>query len=90
MDELLENGGYKIQDFTILYRTHAQSRAIEEALITRGFPYQIVGGIRFYERREIKDILSYLRFMVNPTDLISFERIYNVPTRGIGKQLLTK
>lgn len=84
MDELLESG-YKIQDFTILYRTHAQSRALEEALITRGFPYQIVGGIRFYERKEIKDILSYLRFMVNPTDLISFERIYNVPTRGIGE-----
>ncbi len=90
MDELLENGGYKIQDFTILYRTHAQSRAIEEALITRGFPYQIVGGIRFYERKEIKDILSYLRFMVNPTDLISFERIYNVPTRGIGETTFNK
>ena len=90
MDELLENGGYKIQDFTILYRTHAQSRAIEEALITRGFPYQIVGGIRFYERKEIKDIMAYLRFMINPTDLISFERIYNVPTRGIGETTFNK
>ncbi len=90
IDGLMEQSGYKIQDFTILYRTHAQSRAIEEALITRGFPYQIVGGIRFYERKEIKDILAYLRFMVNPTDLISFERIYNVPTRGIGKSTLDK
>ncbi|HEY4474754.1 MAG TPA: UvrD-helicase domain-containing protein [Candidatus Paceibacterota bacterium] len=90
MDEFLENGGYKIQDFTILYRTHAQSRAIEEALITRGFPYQIVGGIRFYERKEIKDILSYLKFMVNPTDMISLERIYNVPTRGIGETTFNK
>ncbi len=90
IDELLEKDGYKIQDCTILYRTHAQSRAIEEALITRGFPYQIVGGIRFYERREIKDILSYLRFMVNPTDLISLERIYNVPTRGIGETTFNK
>ena len=90
MDELLEKNGHKIQDFTVLYRTHAQSRAIEEALITRGFPYQIVGGIRFYERREIKDILSYLRFMVNPTDLISFERIFNVPTRGIGETTFNK
>ena len=90
MDDFLENGGYKIQDFTILYRTHAQSRAIEEALITRGFPYQIVGGIRFYERKEIKDILSYLRFMVNPTDMISLERIYNVPTRGIGETTFNK
>ena len=90
MDEFLENGSYKIQDFTILYRTHAQSRAIEEALITRGFPYQIVGGIRFYERKEIKDILSYLKFMVNPTDMISLERIYNVPTRGIGETTFNK
>ncbi len=90
VDELLEKSGYKIQDFTILYRTHAQSRAIEEALITRGFPYQIVGGIRFYERKEIKDILAYLRFMVNPTDLISFERIYNVPARGIGETTFNK
>ncbi len=90
MDELLEKDSYKIQDFTILYRTHAQSRAIEEALITRGFPYQIVGGIRFYERKEIKDILSYLRFMVNPTDLVSLERIYNVPTRGIGETTFNK
>ncbi|OGN01259.1 MAG: hypothetical protein A3I26_02580 [Candidatus Yanofskybacteria bacterium RIFCSPLOWO2_02_FULL_43_10] len=89
MDQLMESG-YKIKDFTILYRTHAQSRAIEEALITRGFPYQIVGGIRFYERKEIKDILAYLRFMVNPADLISFERIYNVPTRGIGETTFNK
>lgn len=90
IDSLMEQNGYKIQDFTILYRTHAQSRAIEEALITRGFPYQIVGGIRFYERKEIKEILAYLKFMLNPTDLISFERIYNVPTRGIGKSTLEK
>ncbi len=90
IDELVEKDGYKIQDITILYRTHAQSRAIEEELITRGFPYQIVGGIRFYERKEIKDILSYLKFMVNPTDLISFERIYNVPTRGIGEITFNK
>ncbi len=89
IDSLLESG-HKIQDFTILYRTHAQSRAIEEELITRGFPYQIVGGLRFYERKEIKDILSYLRFMVNPTDLISLERIYNVPTRGIGETTFNK
>ncbi len=89
IDELLESG-YKIQDCTILYRTHAQSRAIEEALITRGFPYQIVGGIRFYERKEVKDILSYLRFIINPTDLVSFERIYNVPTRGIGETTFNK
>src|SRR3989344_5642500 len=90
IDGFLEKDEYKIQDFTVLYRTHAQSRAIEEALITRGFPYQIIGGIRFYERKEIKDILSYLKFIVNPTDLISFERIYNVPTRGIGETTFSK
>ena len=90
IDGFLEKDEYKIQDFTVLYRTHAQSRAIEEALITRGFPYQIIGGIRFYERKEIKDILSYLKFIVNPTDLISFERIYNVPTRGIGETTFNK
>src|SRR3989344_1048331 len=82
--EDLTTQGYKINDFAILYRTHAQSRAIEEALIKRGFPYQIVGGIKFYERREIKDMLAYLKFMVNPADVVSFERIYNLPPRGIG------
>ncbi len=76
--------GYKLQDFTVLYRTHAQSRAIEEALITHHLPYQIVGGLRFYERREIKDIMAYLKFIHNPTDVLSFERIYNIPPRGIG------
>lgn len=77
--------GYGIQDFTVLYRTHAQSRAIEEALINQGFPYQIIGGIRFYERKEIKDILAYLKLIHNPADKISYDRICNVPTRGIGK-----
>lgn len=80
----LRQQGRRLTDFTILYRTHAQSRAIEEALITKGLPYQIVGGIKFYERKEIKDILAYLRFLHNPTDILSFERIYNVPARGLG------
>ena len=82
--------GYKPENFAVLYRTHAQSRAIEEALISAGYPYQIVGGIKFYERKEIKDILAYLRFLVNPADIISFERIYNVPTRGLGKSAYEK
>ena len=76
--------GHKLSDFTILYRTHAQSRTVEEALITHHLPYQIVGGLKFYDRREIKDILSYLKFVHNPTDVLSLERVYNVPTRGIG------
>src|SRR3989338_7941501 len=74
--------GYSAKDFSILYRTHAQSRAIEEALIMSGFPYQIIGGLKFYERKEIKDILAYLKLVVNPTDSLALERIYNVPTRG--------
>jgi len=82
--------GRKPNDIVILYRTHAQSRAVEEALISAGFPYHIVGGIKFYERKEIKDILAYLKFITNPSDIISFERIHNTPTRGIGKSLLDK
>ncbi|OGN02676.1 MAG: hypothetical protein A2655_03105 [Candidatus Yanofskybacteria bacterium RIFCSPHIGHO2_01_FULL_43_42] len=77
-------------DIVVLYRTHAQSRAIEEALISAGFPYHIVGGIKFYDRKEIKDILAYLKFLTNPADIISFERIYNTPSRGIGKNALDK
>lgn len=76
--------GLGLNDFTILYRTHAQSRAIEEVMIKHGFPYRIIGGVKFYQRREIKDILAYLRLALNPNDILSFERIYNVPNRGIG------
>ncbi|TSC90633.1 MAG: DNA helicase II / ATP-dependent DNA helicase PcrA [Parcubacteria group bacterium Gr01-1014_2] len=77
--------GYKLNDFVILYRTHAQSRPIEEEFLTQGFPYKIIGALKFYERREVKDILAYLRILANPNDFISLQRIYNVPTRGIGK-----
>lgn len=77
--------GRRLNDFTVLYRTHAQSRAVEEEIISRGFPYRIVGGTKFYERREVKDILAYLRLAYNPADSVSFERIHNVPERGIGK-----
>ncbi|TSC91379.1 MAG: DNA helicase II / ATP-dependent DNA helicase PcrA [Parcubacteria group bacterium Licking1014_17] len=80
--ELSEN--YSLDAFTVLYRTHAQSRAIEESMLKHGIPYAIVGGVRYYERREVKDILAYLRLALNPRDKISLNRIYNVPTRGIG------
>ena len=73
-----------LQGFTVLYRTHAQSRSIEEALLRHGLPYRILGGVRFYERREIKDILAYLRLARNSNDTVSFARIYNTPIRGIG------
>jgi DNA helicase-2/ATP-dependent DNA helicase PcrA len=74
----------KYQDFAVLYRTNAQSRSIEETFVRYGIPYRIVGGVRFYDRKEIKDILAYLRLIYQPDDKVSFERIVNVPTRGIG------
>ena len=77
-------------DFAILYRTNAQSRAIEDELRRNGIAYVIIGGIRFYERREIKDILAYLRAVVNPLDEISLKRIINFPSRGIGNVTLSK
>jgi len=73
-----------LNEFAVLYRTHHQSRFIEEALIHSGIPYVIIGGTRFYERKEIKDLLAYLRLLVNPYDRPSFFRIINTPTRGIG------
>lgn len=79
-----------LNEFTVLYRTHAQSRSIEEALLRVGLPYRIIGGVKFYQRREIKDILAYLRLALNPHDDVSFERIYNVPIRGIGRTSFDK
>lgn len=76
------------QDFAILYRTNAQSRSIEETFVRYGVPYRIVGGVRFYDRKEIKDIMAYLRLLYQPEDRVSFERIVNVPTRGIGTKSL--
>ena len=70
--------------FAVLYRTNAQSRSLEESFVRYGVPYRIVGGVRFYDRKEIKDILAYLRIIYQPEDTVSFERIVNVPTRGIG------
>jgi DNA helicase-2/ATP-dependent DNA helicase PcrA len=72
-------------DMAVLYRTNAQSRALEESLVRWGIPYLVVGGLRFYDRREIKDVLAYLRLLVNPADSVSLLRVLNVPRRGIGK-----
>lgn len=77
-----EHGSLK--EYCVLYRTHAQSRALEETLIESGIPYQIIGGLKFYERKEIKDILAYLRLCVNFRDLVSLKRVINEPARGIG------
>jgi DNA helicase-2/ATP-dependent DNA helicase PcrA len=74
------------RDFAVMYRTNAQSRALEEAFIKEGMPYKLVGGVGFYKRREIRDLLAYLRLVNNPDDSVSFNRIINVPKRGIGKK----
>ena len=80
--------GAAYKDFLILYRTNAQSRVFEEALIADGIPYRVVGGVGFYARSEIKDVIAYLRYIVNPADALAFKRIVNVPRRGIGQQTL--
>ena len=78
----------RYSDYAVLYRTNAQSRSVEEAFIQYGIPYRIVGGVRFYDRKEIKDLVAYLRLIYQPDDRISFERIVSVPTRGIGAKSL--
>jgi len=88
--ELLEKENRKLSDFAILYRTNAQSRVIEEAFLKANIPYKIVGGHKFYDRKEIKDIIAYLRLIQNPLDNYAFKRIINVPKRGIGKTTLDK
>lgn len=76
------------KDYAILYRTNAQSRAIEEVFVHYGIPYRIVGGVRFYDRKEVKDIMAYLRLIYQPDDTASFERIVNLPTRAVGAKSL--
>lgn len=80
------DGGYDYADFAVMYRTNAQSRAMEQAFINNSIPYTLVGGVGFYKRREVKDMLSYLRVVQNPDDRVSFERVINVPKRAIGKK----
>ncbi|MDO4754737.1 MAG: 3'-5' exonuclease [Parabacteroides sp.] len=81
---------YAYADFAILYRTNAQSRILEEALRKRGIPYKIYGGLSFYQRKEVKDIISYFRLVVNPHDEEALKRVINYPTRGIGDTTLAK
>ena len=83
------DGGFRhYRDYAVLYRTNAQSRPIEDVFIRYGIPYRIVGGVRFYDRKEIKDILAYLRLVMQSEDRVSFERVVNVPARGIGAKSL--
>ena len=78
--------GHLNKDFAVLYRTNAQSRSLEESLRRGGIPYRVVGGVSFYQRREIKDALAYLRLVVNPNDVASIKRVINLPVRGIGNK----
>src|SRR5258708_13278604 len=84
MERLRRTEGRGYSSFAILYRTNAQSRSFEDVLARRRIPYRLVGGVRFWERREVKDVVAYLRFCFNPKDSISFGRIVSVPSRKIG------
>jgi DNA helicase-2/ATP-dependent DNA helicase PcrA len=78
------------QDFAVLYRTHAQSRALEETFVRKSIPYGIFGGLKFFERKEVKDVLAYLRLVANPSDTLSFRRAISVPKRGVGPASVDK
>jgi DNA helicase II / ATP-dependent DNA helicase PcrA len=84
VERLRSEDAFRYRDVAIFYRTNAQSRVIEDVLMRVGMPYRVFGGVRFYQRKEIKDILAYLRLLTNPQDVISFRRVVNTPKRGIG------
>ncbi len=90
INEMRMRKDYDYSEFAILYRTNAQSRILEEALRKRGIPYKIYGGLSFYQRKEVKDIISYLRLIVNPHDEEAFKRVINYPSRGIGDTTVGK
>jgi len=90
IERLVGEGQARLGDCAVMYRTNAQSRALEEAFVRFGTAYKLVAGTRFYERREVKDIIAYLRLIQNPDDSVSLLRIINVPGRGVGKQTLAK
>ncbi len=87
---LVAEGDHRLGDIAVLYRTNAQSRALEEVLLRRGVPYRLIGGLRFYERREVKDVMAYLRLVANPQESLSFSRIINVPRRKLGEKSLAQ
>ena len=88
--EQLTREGYSHKDFAVLYRTNAQSRTVEEALLKANIPYTMVGGTKFYSRKEIRDVISYLNLIANPSDNISYERVVNEPKRGVGPGTVEK
>ncbi|WP_163528693.1 DNA helicase PcrA [Halobacillus ihumii] len=90
IEDLVRSGRFQYKDISILYRTNAQSRTIEETFVKAGIPYQMIGGTKFYDRKEIKDLLAYLRLISNPNDDLSYQRVVNEPKRGVGKTSLEK
>jgi DNA helicase-2/ATP-dependent DNA helicase PcrA len=90
IDRLVRTGDYAYGDVALFYRTHAQSRVLEDLLLRTGVPYRIVGGTRFFDRAEIRDVMAYLKVVVNPADEISLRRIINTPRRGIGETTIDK
>jgi DNA helicase II / ATP-dependent DNA helicase PcrA len=90
IEMLIGREGFSLSDCAVLYRTNAQSRAFEDVLLRRGIPYRLVGGVRFYERREVKDVLAYLRLVANSRDAVSFGRVVNVPKRKIGDRTVAE
>jgi len=88
IDALADSEGVKPSDVAVFYRTNAQSRVFEDAFIRRGLPYKVVGGVRFYERREVRDALAYLKLTVNDDDTVSARRVVNVPKRGVGDRAM--
>ena len=87
---LVDTEHHRFGDVAVFYRTNAQSRVIEEALVRAGVPYRVVGGVKFYDRREVKDVLAYLRALVNPDDEVSWRRVVNTPKRGVGDTSVNK
>jgi DNA helicase-2/ATP-dependent DNA helicase PcrA len=90
IDRLKREHGISPLDCAVMFRVNAQSRALEEAFMRHGIPYRLVGGLRFYQRREIKDVIAYLKFIHNPDDNISLSRIFNTPGRGIGPRTVNE
>jgi DNA helicase-2/ATP-dependent DNA helicase PcrA len=87
---LVDTEHHRFGDVAVFYRTNAQSRVIEESLVRAGIPYRVVGGVKFYDRREVKDVLAYLRALVNPDDEVSWRRVVNTPKRGVGDTSVNK
>lgn len=84
IDNLRDTAGYKYGDIAVFYRTNAQSRSVEDMFVRSGIPYRVIGGTRFYERREIQDAMAYLHAVANPDDTVSIRRVLNMPKRGLG------